>query len=161
MKTKKGQFFSYDAIVAGALFAIFLTILFIYWSSIRSFVFVQVDDMFRIGLKVSDSLLSPGSPPNWNITSEIKQVGLTDRYGSVKINPSKAQNATMLDYQTLKSYLGLGAYEIYVVINSSSNTLTIGQPPIDAKGKITLVRPVVYNDNPANLSITVWANFTA
>jgi len=161
--TKKGQFFSYDAIVAGALFAILLTILFVYWSSIRSFIFTQAEDMFRRGVDITDSLLTVGNPVDWT-TNDVNKVGLVDEWGSVRINETKlGYLQAMLDpssdtYGMLRSKFGAAPYELYITLNSTSSSEEAGNPPLNPTGKITVKRQVIYNGKPANFSVTIWSS---
>ena len=87
----KGQFFSYDAVVAGVLFAVLLSILFVYWTSLRSLVFTQIDDLFITSIEVSNSLLTPGNPAAWT-TSTVQQIGITTDYNSMRIDNNKLLN---------------------------------------------------------------------
>ena len=87
-RTKKGQFFSYDAIVAGLMFTVLLTVLYVYWSSLRATVFTQIDDMFRTAIGVSNLLLTTGNPTDWS-ESNVMQVGLTTRINSLELDTNK------------------------------------------------------------------------
>lgn len=155
----KGQFFSYDAIVAGSMFAVLLALIFLYWTSINSMVFNQADSMLRTAILTSETLLSPGYPENWTL-SNVRRFGLTDRTLSARINPSKLDNFAAADYETLRDKLGLGMYQLLIVISNETSNVTIGSEPSGATGKITLVRPVIYNNTPQNMSITIWTNST-
>jgi hypothetical protein len=164
-KYLKGQIFSYDAIVGGVLFAVLLTLLFVYWDAIRSFVFLQIDDLFRVALHVSDNLMTPGIPPDWNTTT-VSKVGISEQYGSAVINDSKFGNLTLLastpeGYEKLRTMLNVGAYELYLTLNSTAKNVAIGAVPTGAKGEIKIVRPVVYRDRPANLTIDIWTNVSS
>jgi hypothetical protein len=154
--SKKGQIFAYDAIIAGALFAVLLAVLFVYWDAIRSLVFVQVDDMFRVALRVSDNLLSPGSPADWE-AKNVQQLGLAEKYGTVRISEQKMINLGLISYDSLRSMLGVGVYEVYVSLTSPTETLEAGVYPPGYPPKVSIKKPVVYKDNPANLTILIWA----
>jgi hypothetical protein len=158
-KTYKGQFFSYDAIVAGVLFAVLLSILFVYWTSLRSLLFTQIDDMFRTSLELSNALLTPGYPADWTV-SDVRQIGITTDFNSMRVDGAKLANLRNLsdtDYESMRSKLGLGPYQYRIVVGN----VAIGPVPLaDRQSRVTLVRPVVYENLPANLTITVWSNFT-
>jgi len=160
MPTRKGQLFAYDAIIAGALFAILLAVLFIYWDAIRSLVFVQVDDMFRVALRVSDNLLTPGSPLNWqDDTNSIQKMGLAEKYGTVRIDAQKMKSLQLLsslDYEAFRSRLGLGTYQVYIVLRTPTETIDAGQLISGSPSKISVTKPVVYKDKPATLTVTIW-----
>lgn len=156
-QSKKGQFFAYDAIVAGTIFIILIAILLLYWSSLRSLVFTQVDDMFRVGVAVSETLLTPGNPTDWPITG-AQQLGLTDRFGSVRLNPIKVVTIKTVPYDELRKKLATGVYQVYVNISAQSGSDSFGNAPLNEKSKITITRSVVYGTQPANMSVTIWTS---
>ena len=145
--------------MAGVLFAVLLSILFVYWTSLRSLVFTQIDDLFITSIEVSNSLLTPGNPAAWT-TSTVQQIGITTDYNSMRIDNNKLLNLKQLsdsNYDSIRSKLGLGPYQYSITVGG----VVIGvSPPADRKSKVTLVRPVVYQNQPANLTITIWSNFT-
>lgn len=155
----KGQFFSYDAIIAGAIFAVLLTLLFVYWSSLRSIIFTQIDDMFRVGTSVSNSLLTPGSPSNWDTTNVLK-IGLTTEANAMRLDPGKITNLSLMtlnNYDEIREKLGVSPYDFLLVVGDDR----IGIPPSpSAKGSINVSRPVVVNGIPRQMSLTIWSNFS-
>ena len=158
-RTRKGQFFSYDAIVAGLMFTVLLTVLYVYWSSLRATVFTQIDDMFRTAISVSNLLLTTG---NWPDSATAKQIGLTVRPNSLELDTSKvgafADMAMGQGYEDIRSKLGVAPYMFYIRIGDNP---PVGvQPTPDATGKITVVRPVIYGGQASNLTVTIWSNFT-
>ena len=160
----KGQFFAYDAIIAGALFSILLALLFIYWTSVHSLVFNQVDDMYRVGLSISDILLTPGSPSDWD-PNNVHQVGLTDDFGSMTLNTTKVkglQDYASSSYETLKEKFGSGRYDFLIKIDpiGVGGDVQVGIEPENPTGKITITRPVVYDGGPANMIIVIWMSYT-
>jgi hypothetical protein len=164
-RTRKGQFFSYDAIVAGLMFTILLTILYIYWSSLRSTMFTQIDDMFRTSIAVSNLLLTTGNPTDWT-TDNVMQIGITAGSNSLELDSNKVTNFKFMvddpiigDYGAIRSRLGVAPYMFYIQIG---NSMTIGVPPAaEATGKISITRPVVYGGRASNFTVTIWSNFTS
>jgi hypothetical protein len=160
-RTRKGQFFSYDAIVAGLMFAVLLTILYVYWSSLRSTVFTQIDDMFRTSIEVSNLLLTTGNPTNWT-TTDAKQIGITVAPNSLELDANKVTNFKFMtdqDYGAMRSRLGAAPYMFYIQIGDG---VVIGAPPApEATGKISVMRPVVYEGRASNFTVTIWSNFTS
>lgn len=65
---KKGQYFSFDAIVASIIFALAISILSTHWFALRE----QIDDhdtyLQQEAYRISDALLSVGDPPNWYLS---------------------------------------------------------------------------------------------
>jgi len=162
--SSKGQFFSYDAIVAGLMFTILLTILYVYWSSLRSTMFTQVDDMFRTSIEVSNLLLTTGNPTDWT-TTNVKQIGITAGPNSLELDPNKVTNFRFMadpvygDYESMRSRLGVAPYMFYIQIGDS---VIVGvAPTAEATGKISVMRPVVYEGMASNFTVTIWSNFTS
>ncbi|MCX8202558.1 MAG: hypothetical protein N3G74_02005 [Candidatus Micrarchaeota archaeon] len=153
----KGQFFSYDAIVAGILFILLLTLLYNYWNSLRTTVSVRIDDASRIALSVSSMLLTPGYPLDWNATN-FNQIGLAEHHNTIRISEAKVSNLSILSYtsyQTVKERLGIGPYEFFITIAD----VAIGSAPTGTVlSKVTIVRPVIYKDQLQNLSVTIWSS---
>ncbi len=65
---KKGQYFSFDAIVASIIFALAISILSTHWFALRA----QIDDhdnyLQQEAYRISDVLLSAGDPPAWYVS---------------------------------------------------------------------------------------------
>jgi len=151
-KPFKGQFFSYDAVIAGILFILLLTLLYNYWNSLRATISVRMDDAIRIALDVSDMLLTPGFPIDWNSTN-YNQLGLLIQYNSIEVNETKLEELAKIEYTMLKQKLGVGPYELYIQLNSTS----IGLSPSDSVSIVTIKRPVIYQNKLQNLSVTIWS----
>lgn len=58
----KGQYFSFDAIVAAVIFVLALVALLSYWHSVRSFLDYQNDPLSKESIKVSNLLFTPPAP---------------------------------------------------------------------------------------------------
>lgn len=154
-ENKKGQFFSYDAIVAGVLFILLLTILYNYWNSLRTAVSVRIDDSSRIALSVSNVLLTPGYPLDWN-SSNFNQIGLAEDYNTIKLSEAKVSNLSLIsyvNYELMKEKLGVGPYEIYIKIGDEG----IGNSPLNPTSKVTVTRPAIYKGSLNNISVTIWS----
>lgn len=163
--SKKGQFFSYDAIVAGLMYAVLLTILYVYWSSLRSTMFTQIDGMFSTSMAVSNLLLTTGNPVNWT-ASNVNQIGLTTGFNSLELDPNKVAyfqflaNSSLSSYYNTSSRIGVAPYQFYITIDANP-PIDIGNPPLPtATGQISIVRPVIYEGNSSNLTVTIWSNST-
>lgn len=156
----KGQFFSYDAIVAGLMYVLLLTLLYVYWSSLRATVFTQIDNLFRTALDVSNVVLMTGNPVNWT-TTNFTQIGITSQPNSLNLDTNKVANLKSLasqNYDGIRSMIGAAPYQFYITINSTP-PVDIGIPsPANANGKVSIDRPVVYNGSASTLVITIWSN---
>jgi len=58
----KGQYFSFDAIVASVIFVLALVALLSYWHSVKSYLDYQNDDLSREIVRVSNLLFTPPTP---------------------------------------------------------------------------------------------------
>ena len=160
--SRRGQFFSYDAMVAGLMFAILLTILYVYWSSLRATVFTQIDDLFRTSMDVSNVLLTTGNPTDWNMT-DVSQIGLVSSMNSLDLDENKVESLRVLagqDYESVRAKIGASPYQFYITIDASP-PVEVGLPfTVESTGKVSIVRPVVYQGRASNLTVTIWSNFT-
>ncbi len=86
----KGQYFSFDAVVATVIMAIAMTSLAAYWSGTRSVVDSRASPLYEDALRIADSLLSPGVPAGWERgpVEEVQQFGLANDFGNT-LNTSK------------------------------------------------------------------------
>ncbi len=152
---RKGQFFSYDAIVAGLMFILLLTLLYTYWNSLRSTISVRIDDVTRIAMDASNLLMTPGFPINWD-SSNYNQIGLTSSYNSICIEQTKINSLNEIPYETIKQKLAIAPYDFYLQIGDEE----VGFPPDNALSKVTINRPILLNDKLVNLSLTVWSGLS-
>jgi hypothetical protein len=101
----KGQYFSFDAIIASVIFVLALVALLSYWHSVRSFLEYQNDPLSKEAIRVSNLLFIPGSPSS--DCASMTQFGLANRYDDRRVNASiiNCINSTK-DGAWLRSSLG-------------------------------------------------------
>ncbi|VVC03513.1 Uncharacterised protein [Candidatus Bilamarchaeum dharawalense] len=86
MKFFKGQYFSFDAIIAAVIFVLALVALLSYWHSVRSFLDYQNDPISKEAIRVSNLLFAPPSPsPN---CADIQQLGFGLSWSDRRVNSS-------------------------------------------------------------------------
>ena len=87
----KGQYFSFDAIVAAVIIVMAFSALLTYWYSLQYVTESRSYDLRVEGMRMAESLLSPGSPANWEESlsmqgtqpiSSIRQIGLTNGFSN-------------------------------------------------------------------------------
>ncbi len=61
-KSKKGQYFSFDAITAVVIFMITISLVISYWFTIQGLMDTNDSDAYRTAIKLSDTLVSKGNP---------------------------------------------------------------------------------------------------
>ncbi|MFA5382150.1 MAG: hypothetical protein WC356_03220 [Candidatus Micrarchaeia archaeon] len=76
--TRKGQYFSFDIIIAVILFIITISLIFSYWFSIREIIKTNDSETYRTAIRISDVLVSKGNP-EWD--------GLESWVNRLNINP--------------------------------------------------------------------------
>ncbi len=83
----KGQYFSFDAIVATVIMAIAITTLVAYWFGAQSVIDSRSNPMQSDAMRIAESLLSPGVPANWTKygIEDTYQFGLTDGYSNALV----------------------------------------------------------------------------
>ena len=139
-KGLKGQYFSFDAIIATVIVVIAMTSLLTYWFSVQSVVDAKSNYLQSAAANLADTLMSPGIPENWTIPVKlpdgtyvlpVQQIGLTNGYTN-DINESKVRllqilvnNVNYRDasdaYNQTKNLFHLGGEgeEYYIVIEQT------------------------------------------
>ena len=138
----KGQYFSFDAIIATVIVVISMTTLVAYWFSIQSVVDTRSNTLQSAASAMADTLLSPGIPANWTIpvidpntglkVYPVQQRGLANGFTN-DINETKSavlqQLVNNIDYYSAssaynqtKSLFHLGGFgEEYMIVIESTN----------------------------------------
>lgn len=127
----KGQYFSFDAIVAAIIFILGITLLMGNWFAIRQASDSTPMQLQEDALRVSDVLLSPGVPQNWYVYYRlpyllgVSKAGLSQGGGqpgvflnrsvlnAVDFSTTPSTWSNPQSYVSLKSILGVGS-EVYV-----------------------------------------------
>lgn len=186
-KWKKGQIWSYDLIVGSLLFIIAMAILAFFWWSARTNMSEDKEAIVRESLKVSDVLMSPGIPANWNEVvnlsdqstwSNVQQIGLATSWANVSLSVDKVYklaNMSSVNYSYTQGKLRSN-YDFYVQFafrNTSNNNLE--QPVLMNKKPITagsaynditvkaisrVDRIAVYNNSIIIMRLYLWSNST-
>ncbi|MCX6695373.1 MAG: hypothetical protein NTU61_03670 [Candidatus Altiarchaeota archaeon] len=155
----RGQIFSMDFFAAVCIVMFTLGSATYWWMSMADRISSEVvnEEMEYSVFAISDALVrTPGIPENWeyNLTS-AKVIGLSSP--AYVVQGGKIDKLASLDYDTLKKLLGVGVYEVQIVLYDKNNVKIreIGTAP-SQNTAFTARRPVVYNGNEAFLQTTVW-----
>lgn len=92
----KGQYFSFDAIIATVIFILALLALLSYWHSLRTSLDVQSGDITKEAIRISDALLTPGYDPRVEVARDcaaMTQLGLGVSWSDKRIDNDKFQCA--------------------------------------------------------------------
>ncbi len=120
----KGQYFSFDAIIASVIFVLALVALLSYWHSVKSFLDYQNDPLSKEAIRVSNLLLSPSSP-DFNSPAacdKITSLGFAMSWSDRRINTSILDCASKQDEDWLMGKLGT-QYKMYVKFTPASDAL--------------------------------------
>jgi len=105
----KGQYFSFDAVVATLIMVVAITSLVAYWFGVQSVVESRNNPMYADSLRIAESLLSPGSPSNWTAyvtgntadLENIRQIGLAKNFSN-ELDRNKIEKLQYLVQNQLK-----------------------------------------------------------
>mgnify|MGYP001603673098 CR=1 FL=1 len=173
----KGQYFSFDAIIATVIMVLATTSLLAYWYGAQSVVDSRTGPLYADSLRIAGSLLSPGSPSNWADKpdfSSVKQLGLSDDFSN-HLNRSKIEKlneaagvfysssppASESNYTKVGRILRSPA-EYYIVIertdgNSTFGPYTIGYSyPANAREVAIAHRGATIDGMPVRLRVFLW-----
>ncbi|MFH1785817.1 MAG: hypothetical protein ABH842_05295 [Candidatus Micrarchaeota archaeon] len=155
----KGQYFSFDAIIASVIFVLALVALLSYWHSVRSFLDYQNDPMSKEAVRVSNLLFTPptfttGLP---SICPNMERLGLAFDWTDRRIDPdlvdcaeSNNGNPTWLNEKLSTPYtLTL----VMSNVSDASQFISIGTAPTDPLHvvKIRRLGTVLANDGTTYL----------
>lgn len=163
----KGQYFSFDAIVAAVIMVLAFSTLLAYWYGVQSVIESRTGNFYYSSIRIADSLLSPGSPSDWPVLpiDQRKQIGLANGFGN-ELNKSKVvelQNWATSDQWQVKNMLHIDAYSnFYIQITQTDGiapnyNYNIGvAPPANATEVVRAHRGAVMNGHPVHITVTLW-----
>lgn len=127
----KGQYFSFDAMVAAIIFILTLVSLLSYWHSVRLSLENQHDIFLKDAFRISELLLSPGYPSD-KTCDKMEEVGLGISFTDKRLNLSKINCVDNLaaSIKGFSERLGT-SNEISIVFTDYKGTelAVIGTPP--------------------------------
>ena len=117
----KGQYFSFDAIVAAVIFILALVALLSYWHSVRSFLDYQNDPLSKESIRVSNLLFMPPSPSN--SCGSMETLGLIMDWNDRRVDSLVLECAASKDQQWLKDSFGTPYGVVINVTNLGNNSV--------------------------------------
>jgi len=144
----KGQYFSFDAIIASLIFIMAVVSLISYWHSIRTSVGYQNSEMLTEAFRVSDLLMGPGYPPRVDCI-DMNQMGLAISENDGRISEDRIKGCSMIDEQGLRNRT-LSAYNLTVEVWIGNEVTRFGpEINLDLVDDVVKVRRVVsvYNES--------------
>jgi len=152
----KAQAWGFDLIIAVMIFVVGILAFYFYsinYSGEGSVGFISLKEE---GSLIAESLLSSGSPADWN-ASNVVRIGI---YDNGRINETKLEEFYGMDYSTTKSLFRVRD-DYYLNFSSS---LEIGGNPVDYIGLLPsgeenlakVERVIVFNDKVGTMEVFVW-----
>ncbi|MFH1285012.1 MAG: hypothetical protein ABIH99_00340 [Candidatus Micrarchaeota archaeon] len=155
-KNKKGQFFSYDALISVVIFLLAFSILIFYWTNIRAVSEDPREDMQKSALSLSDALLTPGNPSNWDslaVNNEfLYQIGVANDSETNVINTTKMcklVDFAATNYDATKNALQM-PYNYYIAVEDAGGNVksaACSSVPTELKAGV----PIQPTNNPSNV----------
>lgn len=166
MIKKRGQIWSFDVMIASALFIVTILIFFTFSLNQSDETTEAFDLLFYDGNVLADNIMSEGYPKNWN-SSTVSIIGLTT---DNRINQSKIEELyTMIYFEnnyTRTKNLFNTKYDYYFFLDenmtANSNSIEgIGYPGatksnINSRNLIKVTRFTIYQNKTVPLYIYIW-----
>lgn len=113
----KAELFSSDFIISILLFFTAITIITVYYQNLQSDVYEANtrNDMYSKAINIASLLAESGGYPHFWNSSNVKVIGL---YDSGKFNLTKFEELKNMNYQTVKSMLGTGPYNVFISLKN-------------------------------------------
>ncbi|MEM4633923.1 MAG: hypothetical protein QW275_02090 [Candidatus Anstonellaceae archaeon] len=103
----RGQYFSFDAVIATVIMLIAMSSLVNYWFGVQTAMESRTDSLHAGAMRIAESLLSPGTPADWHTRSslsDVKQFGISRDFSN-QISRAKLDK---LDYWISNNYKEAG-----------------------------------------------------
>ncbi len=173
----KAQFWSFDVIFAIVIFSIAITILAFTWYQINSQLSIAYGNGATVmqlqASSLASTLLSPGSPSNWNSyvnttnQSTWSDIGIGIGSNTSSIDSNKLYTLMSMsnyNYQATKQALGIG-FDYYITITSQTSSggalnISIGENPGTHNALTVYVekRSSYIDGTPVQVTIELWTN---
>jgi hypothetical protein len=114
----KGQYFSFDAIIASVIFVLALVALLSYWHSVRSFLDFQNDALSKDAVRVSNLIFTPPSPSS--NCADIERLGFAFDWDDRRVDESLLICAENMDQKDLRDTLGT-SNALYIEVKNLAN----------------------------------------
>ena len=166
----KGQYFSFDAIVAAIIVVLAFSLFASYWFSMQSITDSRVTDMRQDAMRVSEALLSPGTPGNWASLppDKVSQAGIANGFG-LELNTTKIialqnignTNPPQQGAARLRNLFSVPGNIYVTIIRADSNigppASTIGMaPPAVTNESASAYRGATLDGHPMQMRVVIY-----
>jgi len=173
----KGQYFSFDAIIATVIMVLAFSSLVAYWYGAQAVVESRTYSRLADANRIAESLLSPGSPTDWTDADkynmgDIRQIGIANSFGN-DLNLTKVEaleaNANP-DATPTNNYMEVGnllrAGGEYFILIERTNTdagndedmtiAEIGRSHVNANVTAVANRGATLDGRPVRMRVFLW-----
>ncbi len=171
----KGQYFSFDAVIATVIMVLAFSSLVAYWYGAQSVVESRTYSRLADAGRIAESLLSPGAPSDWADASknynlgDMRQLGIATGFNN-ELNMSKVERLREYadpaggNYEAVGNLLRAGG-EYYILIERTNTdtaveTETIAQigkyPPANALFVAVANRGATLGGRPVRMRVFLW-----
>ncbi|MBU0761279.1 MAG: hypothetical protein KJ600_03370 [Nanoarchaeota archaeon] len=150
VKANLAQAWGFDLIVAMVIFLTGIVFFYMFALNYPGGEEEKFQELQHDGELIADSLLSEGSPVDWDASNVIR-IGLLS---GDKINESKVGNFSALDYATAKSLFRV-RNNFFVYFGDETDN-GIGLDSGGSENLVKLTRAVVYNNKVTTMNLHIW-----
>jgi len=158
-KRKRAQAWGIDLAVALIIFTVGILIFFFYTVNRPAEARENLDYMFYDGNLIADSLMSEGSPLDWD-SSNVVTVGILSEN---KINETKLEqfyNLSIQDYSRTKQLFNT-RFDYYFFLSGNMSLYVgevegIGYSPLNENNLVKITRFTIYKDKPTTAYFYIW-----
>ena len=156
---KRAQVWFSDFMIGMLIFTIVIVIYYEYAYTVDQSTSKITSEFLMDAKSISSSLVTQGSPPDWNEAS-VEMIGITD--GNQRVVQSKLDEFADMNYTFIRSKLRT-AYELYVFFEDLEGQRIlidgnegIGLVPTNSDNLVALTRIVIYNSELVKMVVQVW-----
>ncbi len=159
-KKSKAQITSSEFLIVSVVLVILITAGVMMWNSTinRSNESMIREDMEMFAVSISDQLIkSHGMPTDWeDDTTKIYSLGLAKE--NYVLDEKKVDIFVNMNYNQLKSLMGIGGYEFYfrLVYTNGTDIKTKGSSPTANSQTINSKRVVMFKNEIVYMDLMVW-----
>lgn len=152
----RGQVFSADFLIASSIFVVAIGVIFIYWMYASQEIEGTrgTSDMIDKLNFASEAWFKDGTPVHWS-PDDVIEIGLDNSH---QFNQTKMDSLNVLGYEKVKSFLGVGNYNIYYrVYDEMNRTLfEFGIYPYQENDVMKTTRMGILNRTIAIVDVLIW-----
>ncbi|MFA6327849.1 MAG: hypothetical protein WCY41_00190 [Candidatus Micrarchaeia archaeon] len=166
----KGQYFSFDAIIATIIMVLAFSSLVAYWHGAQTVMESRTSNNLADANRVAESLMSPGSPLEWANGSytlgDVRQIGIATGFNNeLDVNKVIALQriASQENYYKETGNLLRAGGEYYILIERSdipksefAPVAEIGRRPENATYVAVANRGATYDGHPVSVRVFLW-----